>query len=291
MLFCGVCGTDKHIIKGDVKGINLPRVLGHECVGELDGERYIWPAIIPCNKCVNCKNGRYNACIQNQVFGLTTKNRYAGGWATHSIIPKGTILVKVPDALKTRTAVLVETIASTKPLHNLDLEGKELLIIGSGAIGLVGAIHASSKNPGRISMVGHKEQASLLGSVIDKFYEKGANNEKLIDRFDFVYDAGGSPESYADASRYVKPNGVILESACMINKFTVDISGVINKEASIYTQLGYTPKDFDWAIQLALKKQKILGRIITHRFYLKDSDRALDVMLKQKYGKIIFDCK
>ncbi|MDE1865117.1 MAG: zinc-binding dehydrogenase [Candidatus Micrarchaeota archaeon] len=290
MLFCGVCGTDKHIIKGDIKSVTLPRVLGHECVGEADGKRYVWPAIIPCNVCNNCRSGRYNVCSQNQVFGLTTRNNYAGGWAMRSPLPKGTILFELPDGLASQSAVLVETVASTKPLHNLNLEGKELLIVGSGAIGLVGAIHAKTRNPAKITMIGHKSQAALLGGLIDEFHEKGSKDGALLDRFDVVYDAGGSPESYADAVKYVKPSGLVLESACMPEDFNVDLSGLMAKEARLSTQLGYKPEDFRWAMKLALENQKRLKKLISHRFVLEDHGKALDTMLNRRYGKIIFDC-
>jgi threonine dehydrogenase-like Zn-dependent dehydrogenase len=290
MLRSGICGTDKHVIKGEIKDVILPRVLGHENVGEIDGVRYVWPAIIPCNNCENCKAGRQNLCVENQVFGLTVRNPLAGGWAEYIPLPEGTVLYKVPDSVSDEAAVLIETIASTKPIHFIGVKGKDILIVGSGPIGLVGAIHAKILGANSITMVGHKEQASLIGKTIDKFFEKNTPPEIIGEKFDIVYDAGGDSISCSYCMQLVKPFGVILESACMPHSFVVDIDPLIRKEAKLFTQYGYVPSDFVWATKLLEENQEEFSRVISHIFRLDEYQKALDVILNKRHGKVIFKC-
>ncbi len=284
----GVCGTDKHVIMGHIKDVKLPRVLGHENVGEIDGKRYVWPAIIPCGVCLACREGRYNLCENNQVFGLTTEDINIGGWAEYTPIPKGTVLYQVPDSIGDDEAVLIETVASTKPLHTIDVKGKDILIIGSGAIGLVGAVHAKVKGASKITMVGHKEQAKVLGKIIDSFYEKNTPIEIVGSQYDIVYDAGGDPVSCDYSINAVKPFGTVLESACMPHSFNVDLNTLISKEAKLHTQYGYIPDDFKWAIELVEQNLTDFKKVITHKFHLSEYNKALETILNKRYGKIMF---
>ncbi len=287
MLNSGVCGTDKHVIKGDITDAKLPRTLGHENVGELDGERFVWPAIIPCGKCDECKAGRPNRCIKNQVFGLTADDVRVGGWSEFTPLPEGTVLYKVPDEITNENAVLIETIASTKPLHGIQLKGKSVLVVGSGAIGLVGAVHAKLMGAEYITMVGHKQQIALLGKLVDKNYEKMTDPDTIGERFDVVYDAGGDPESCAYSIEMVKPFGTIIESLCMPHSFDIDLNPVMEKEAKIITQFGYIPDDFIWAIELIRQGQGHFSEVISHRFRLDEANKLLGTILNEKYGKII----
>lgn len=54
------------------------------------------------------------------------------------------------------------------------------------------------------------------------------------------------------------------------------------------TQLGYVPEDFKWAIKLVKKNHAILKKVITHKFKLTEYDKAIEVLLKTKHGKVIF---
>ena len=288
ILRSGVCGTDKHVIMGDIKDVKLPRVLGHENVGEVEGKRYVWPAIMPCKTCHACREGRYNLCEKNQVFGLTTEDASIGGWAEYTPIPKDTILYPVPDSVGDDEAVLIETIASTKPLQSADIKGKNVLIIGSGAIGLVGAVHAKARGASSITMVGHKEQAQVLGKIIDSFYEKNTPMEVLGNQYDVVYDAGGDPISCSYSINAVKSFGTVLESACMPHSFSVDLNTLIAKEAKLHTQYGYLPDDFKWAIDLMVQNSSDFKKVITHKFKLDEYDKALETIMNKRYGKIMF---
>jgi len=290
MLYCGICGTDKHAIQGSLK-LDLPQVLGHENVGIVDGKRVTWPTILPCGKCQNCKNHMENICEKNQLFGITTNNPMAGGLGEYTPLPENTLLFEIPKDIDDETAVLIETMASTKALNQVDLKDKKILIIGSGPIGMLSAIHAKSKGAKIIGITGHKKQADLIKEIIDEFYEKNIPIEKIQSEYDIVMDAGGNVGSLEYSVEAVKPRGVVIESGCMIKDFFFDISKFVKKELTIITQLGYVPKDFIWAIDLVKKNKDILKKVITHKFNISEHPRAVDVLKNVKHGKVIFSFK
>ncbi len=287
MIYCGICGTDKHAISGSLK-LNLPQVLGHENVGIVNGKRVTWPTILPCKKCKNCKQGMENICEKNQLFGITTKKPMAGGLAEYTPLPPNIILFEVPEEIDDDVAVLIETMASTKALNRVELKNKKILIIGSGPIGMLSAIHAKCKGAKTIGITGHVEQVNLIKEVIDEFYEKNIPVEKIKSEYDIVLDAGGNVGSLEYSVEAVKPRGTIIESGCMIKDFNFDISKIVQKELTLITQLGYVPEDFKWAIELVKKNHSILKKVITHKFKLDEHDKAVEVLLNKKHGKVMF---
>lgn len=287
MLYSGVCGTDKHAIQGKLD-IDLPIVLGHENVGIINGKRYTWPTILPCGKCINCRKKMENVCKENQLFGLTTRKPMAGGFAEYTPIPKNVWLFEIPKNINDDVAVLIETMASTKALRRVDLKDKKILIIGSGPIGMLSAIHAKSAGARTIGITGHKKQANLIKEIIDEFYEKEIPIKEIKSEYDIVMDAGGNIGSLDYSVRAVKPTGIVIESGCMTKDFLFDISKLVRKELTMVTQLGYVPKDFEWAIKMVGKNKDILKKVITHKFKLSEYEKAVNVLKNEKHGKVMF---
>lgn len=287
MIYSGICGTDKHAIQGSLR-LDLPQVLGHENVGVVNGKRVTWPTILPCGKCNNCKQGMENICEKNQLFGITTRKPMAGGFGEYTPLPKNTILFEIPREIDDDVAVLIETMASTKALNRVSLEGKKILIIGSGPIGMLSAIHAKSKGAETVGITGHKEQFELIKNIVDEFYEKNIPTEEIKSEYDIVMDAGGNTGSLEYSVNAVRPKGIVIESGCMVKDFFFDISKLVKKELTMITQLGYVPEDFKWAIKLVKKNHKILKRIITHKFKISEYEKAEEVLRNVKHGKVIF---
>lgn len=287
MIYSGVCGTDKHAIRGQLD-MKFPVILGHENVAEIDGARFTWPTIIPCGRCGNCKIGMENVCDRNMLFGITTRDPMTGGWSEYAYIPEDAVLFRVPDSLDDDVAVLIETMASTKALNQVDVGGKYLLIIGSGPIGLLSAIHAKSKGAATVAMTGHNEQAVLARKNIDVFYDKGTPVSEMEGNFDIVMDAGGSRRSLEYSVDAVAPRGTVIESGCMTKDMMFDVSRLVKKELKMVTSLGYVPKDFGWATDLVVENQDALRKVITHKFKLDEHKKALETMFGVPHGKIMF---
>jgi propanol-preferring alcohol dehydrogenase len=78
---CGVCRTDLHLRDGEVEAGHLPLILGHQIVGDVDGERFGVPWLgWTCGECEYCRSGRENLCRRARFTGRDVDGGYAE-WA------------------------------------------------------------------------------------------------------------------------------------------------------------------------------------------------------------------
>jgi L-iditol 2-dehydrogenase len=185
---CGVCGTDRHIYKGDVtmvRGISLfPFIEGHEIIGTImeigkdaavvmeasrqvlkEGDRVAVAVEVNCGKCWYCKNMYDNITCENQVmaYGVHPHSDIPpylrGGFAEYMYIFPHSTLFKIPDDMTTETAVFVEEMAvaysalarATSPYPAIREgfgPGDSVAILGNGPLGALHGIMAKIQGAG-----------------------------------------------------------------------------------------------------------------------------------------------
>jgi L-iditol 2-dehydrogenase len=185
---CGVCGTDKHIFKGEateLRGKSIyPYVGGHEIIGTIveiggeaartmdydggvlrPGDRVAVAVEVNCGKCWYCRNQYNNRTCVNQIaaYGLhpnADASPYPrGGWSEYMVLIPGTHLFRIPDDLSTEVAVFVEEMAVA--YHSLARAsgpfpavkegfgpGDSVAVLGNGPLGLLHGIMASIQGAG-----------------------------------------------------------------------------------------------------------------------------------------------
>src|SRR5690242_17778468 len=162
-----ICGTDLHILKGDVPAVVPGRILGHEAVGTVEavgsavttirpGDRVLISCISACGRCRFCREGHYGQC------------RGGGGWVLgHTIdgtqaeyvrVPFADLSVHpLPSALASHDAVLLADIFPTSyevgVLNGNVRPGDTVVVVGAGPIGLAAIATAQLYSPGRIIAV------------------------------------------------------------------------------------------------------------------------------------------
>ena len=184
----GVCGTDKHIFKGEASSIRgksiFPYIGGHEVIGtiveigedaartmEFDsqplkpGDRVALAVEVNCGTCWYCRHHYNNTTCENQVmaYGIhpnaDTEPYLRGGFAEYMYILPGTSLFKIPEDLPTDVAVFVEEFAvayhslarATAPFAAVKEgfgPGDSVAILGNGPLGLLQGIMASIHGAG-----------------------------------------------------------------------------------------------------------------------------------------------
>lgn len=184
----GVCGTDKHIFKGEAKELRgkpiYPYVGGHEIIGtiveigdraalDLDydkkglavGDRVAVAVEVNCGACWYCRNHYNNRTCENQImaYGLhpnaDTPPFLRGGWSEFMYVMPGTHLFRVPDDLPTEVAVFVEELAVA--YHSLARAsgpfpavregfgpGDSVAVLGNGPLGILHGVMASIQGAG-----------------------------------------------------------------------------------------------------------------------------------------------
>ena len=178
-----ICGTDLHILKGDVPEVKPGTILGHEAVGTVtevgaavttlvEGDRVLVSCISSCGRCRFCKEARYGLCTGGGgwVFG----HLIDGLQAEYARVPfADTSVYKVPDELSDEQVLFLADILPTAfecgVLNGRVEPGDTVAIVGAGPIGLAAIMTAKLFTPGKIVAI------DLADARLDKALEFGAD--------------------------------------------------------------------------------------------------------------------
>ena len=149
-----ICGTDLHILKGDVPEVDPGRILGHEAVGTIEqvgpgvrnvavGDRVLISCISACGRCRYCREGVYGQCLGGG--GWVLGHLIDGTQAEYVRVPfADTSTYRLPDQVSDTDAVLLADIVPTSyevgVLNGRAQPGDVIVIVGAGPIGLAAVI-------------------------------------------------------------------------------------------------------------------------------------------------------
>ncbi len=303
----GVCATDLHLRDGHI-GDPFPLVPGHEFVGVVErigedphraltvGERIAVEMLVPCQRCERCREGRYNLCIDDldtpgagRQLGVNipmTTSPYAGGYATHVVVPAQAIVHRIPDAVDPDAAVLVEPLAvACRAVHRGRVRtGETVVIIGPGPIGLLCAAAASAAGASVVIVAGGRPERRTLSRSFGSTDQISGRGDVLRDQLhrilprgaDVVIEAAGSVDAQADALTLVRRGGrVVLAGACgagpelRIASDDTLLTREIDLLPSFLSAGGFEP-----AIALLAAGRFPFASLVTHVYPLADVERA-----------------
>ena len=294
-----ICGTDLHILRGDVPEVSPGRVLGHEAVGTIVeagsavrdrrvGERVLVSCISACGSCRFCREGRYGQCLGG------------GGWILgHLIDGTQAELVRVPfadlsthplppavdDAAAVLLADILPTAYEVGVLAGRVCPGDTVAIVGAGPIGLAAAMTARLYSPAHIVSVdrvpARLEMAKAAGAdaVVDAGREDAlAAVRDLTDGLgaDVVIEAVGVPETFELCTELVRPGGHVANVGVHGSPATLHLESLWIRDVTITTGLVdtcTTPR----LLGMLGAGQLDPSRLVTHRFGLFEMQEAYDV--------------
>src|SRR6202045_4673684 len=192
-----ICGTDLHILKGDVASCAPGRILGHEGVGLIaeigggvtgfhKGDRVLISCISSCGKCEYCRRGMYSHCMTG---GWILGNTIDGTQAEYVRIPHAdTSLYPIPDGADEEALVMLSDILPTGfecgVLNGRVAPGSTVAIVGSGPIGLAALLTAQLYSPAEIIMIdlddNRLEMAKRFGATAVVNSTDGKALEKVL---------------------------------------------------------------------------------------------------------------
>jgi alcohol dehydrogenase len=293
-----ICGTDLHILKGDVPEVQPGTILGHEAVGTvvetgpavttLDaGDRVLVSCITSCGRCAFCKQGHYGLCTGGGgwIFG----HLIDGLQAEYARVPfADTSAYKVPDELTDEQVLFLADILPTAyevgVLNGGVGPGDTIAIVGAGPIGLATVLTAELYTPGKIVAI------DLADSRLEKARELGAdvtiNNgkEDAVERMteltgglgaDVAVEAVGVPETFELCTELVRPGGRVANVGVHGHPATLHLEKLWIRDVTITTGL------VDTVTTPRLMKLIADGRLdatpfATHRFPLEETMPAYD---------------
>jgi alcohol dehydrogenase len=294
-----ICGTDLHILKGDVPAVKPGTVLGHEAVGTVvatgdavttvaEGDRVLLSCITSCGRCRFCKEGRYGLCVGGGgwIFG----HLIDGVQAEYARVPfADTSVYKVPEGLSDEQVLFLADILPTSyevgVLASKVEPGDVVAIVGAGPIGLAAIMTAKLYTPGKIVAI------DLADARLDRALEFGAdvviNNgrEDAVERVkaltgglgaDVAIEAVGVPPTFELCTELIRPGGRVANvgvhgKACTLHLERLWIMGVTLTTGLVDTFS--TPK----LLKLIADGRLDPTPFATHRFELDEFMEAYDV--------------
>jgi len=292
-----ICGTDLHILKGDVPTVKPGRILGHEGVGVVEevgsavegietGDKVLISAITSDGRCDRCKVSMYSHCRNG---GWILGHLADGTQAEFVRIPHAdTSTYKLPPDADEEAMVMLSDIFPTGfevgVINGKVRPGDKVLIVGAGPIGLATLITAQLYGPSELWMVDLDENrldvAKQWGAT-KTFDASDPDLAKKIleltggDGVEVAVEAVGIPATWDLCQRVVAPGGHIANVGVHGKPVQFDIDTLWSRNITVRT--GLVDTSTIPVLMRMLQAGKLEAeKMITHRFPLQDAMKAYD---------------
>jgi alcohol dehydrogenase len=293
-----ICGTDLHILKGDVPTVQNGRILGHEAVGTVvdvgsgvtglaTGDRVLASCISACGVCRYCRVGSYGQC------------RNGGGWilghlvdgvqAQYARLPFADLSTyKLPESIPDEAAVMLADILPTSyevgVLNGQVRPGDTVVVVGAGPIGLAAILTAKLYSPSHIVAIDKADTrlqaAKQFGAdmTVSADADPAAAILALTEGLgaDVVIEAVGVPETFELCTTLVRPGGRVANIGVHGKPATLHLEDLWIRNVTITTGLVDTYST-PTLLRMLGAGQLDVGNIITHRFGFDQFLDAYDV--------------
>jgi alcohol dehydrogenase len=296
-----ICGTDLHILRGDVPTCAPGRILGHEGVGVIEevgvavtslhaGDRVLISCISSCGKCDYCRQGMFSHCATG---GWILGNTIDGTQAEYVRTPHAeTSLYPIPEGVDEEAMVMLSDVLPTGfecgVLNGKVAPGSTLAIVGAGPIGLAALLTAQLYSPAQIIVIdiddGRLEIARQFGAtrVLNSAREDiGAVVSALTEQkgVDTAVEAVGVPATYALCEKIIGPGGIIANVGVHGQAVEMHLERLWSQNISITTRLVDTVST-PMLLKTVRSGRIDPARLITHRFALDNILEAYDTFEK-----------
>jgi alcohol dehydrogenase len=289
-----ICGTDLHILKGDVPTCTPGRILGHEGVGIVEaagaavatfrrGDRVLISCISACARCEYCRRGMYSHCASG---GWVLGNTIDGTQAEYVLIPHAdTSLHAIPDGAQGDALVMLSDILPTGfecgVQNGKVAPGSTVAIVGAGPIGLAALLTAQFYSPAEIIAVdvdaNRLEVARSLGAThtVDSSDGKAADAILRLTGgrgVDTAIEAVGIPATFVLCQDVLAPGGTLANVGVHGVKVDLHLERLWSRNIAITTRLVDTVTT-PMLLKIVQSRKLDPSTLITHRFRL---DQILD---------------
>ena len=298
-----ICGTDLHILKGDVATVQPGRILGHEGVGVVTevgeavteiavGDRVIVSCISACGKCGYCLEGMYSHCLADEGasgIGWILGHLIDGTQAEYVRVPFAeTSLHKVPEGVAPEDAAMISDILPTG--HEIGIRygavkpGDVVAVIGAGPVGLAAMTTAALYGPSRVIAIdidaNRVEQAKRFGASDGVVSSDSDWKEQVIALtdglgVDVAIEAVGVPATWDMSLAIVRPGGHVANVGVHGKPVNFPLETAWIQNLTITTGLVNTDTS-RMLIKLLAQGRLDVGGFISHRFSLDDIMNAYD---------------
>jgi alcohol dehydrogenase len=293
-----ICGTDLHILKGDVPTVIDGRILGHEGVGIIEeagpavssfrkNDRVLISCISSCGKCDACKKGMYSHCENGG--GWILGNTIDGTQAEYVRIPfADNSLYHVPKGADEDALVMLSDILPTGfecgVLNGQVKPGDIVAIVGAGPVGLAALLTAQFYSPAELIMIdvddNRLDVAKKFGATRTINSKDGKAIEKAMELtnkkgVDVAIEAVGIPATFEICEDILAPGGHLANIGVHGKSVSLHLEKLWAQNVTITTRLVDTVTTPMLLKTVASGKLKP-KQLITHEFKLEDIMKAYD---------------
>jgi alcohol dehydrogenase len=292
-----LCGTDLHILKGDVPTCQPGTILGHEGVGVIDsvgpgvttfkpGDRVLISCISACGRCEPCRKGMYSHC---STGGWILGNRIDGTQAEFVRIPHAdTSLYPIPPGADEEALVMLSDILPTGfecgVLNGRVQPGSSVAIVGAGPIGLAALLTAQLYSPAEIIMIDLDDNRLAVGQRFGSTASINSADGKAAVQVmkltggrgvDTAIEAVGIPATFELCCEIVAAGGTVANVGVHGVKADLHLEKLWAHNITITTRLVDTVST-PMLLKTVQAKRIDASQLITHRFKLADIVQAYD---------------
>jgi alcohol dehydrogenase len=292
-----ICGTDLHILKGDVATCSPGRTLGHEGVGVIDSvgpgvttfkpkDRVLISCITACGRCEYCRKGMYSHCTTG---GWILGNSIDGTQAEFVRIPYAdTSLYRVPDGADEEALVMLSDILPTGfecgVLNGKVQPGSTLAIVGAGPIGLAALLTSQFYSPSEIIVIDLDDNRLTVSKRFGATATLNSSDGNAVEQVmrltngrgvDAAIEAVGVPATFNLCEDIVAAGGTIANIGVHGVKVDLHLERLWSQNVTITTRLVDTVST-PMLLKTVQSRKLDPSQLITHHFKLDQIIEAYD---------------
>jgi alcohol dehydrogenase len=304
MVATTICGTDLHILKGDVPEVEVGRILGHEGIGVITeigsgvtrlavGDRVILSCVSSCGRCSNCRQGLFSHCLDPEglagigwIFGYMIDGTQAEfvrvPFAENSVYP-------MPKGMTDAEGILLSDILPTGFEIGVQYgqvnPGDVVAVIGSGPVGLSAVMTSSLYGPSRVIAIdlddARRKRASDFGAT-DTVNSGDADWKEQVLALtdgagvDVAIEAVGLPQTFTMATEIVRPGGSVANIGVHGKPVELALNELWIKNIMISMGLVNT-NTLGMLLKLVAEHKLPVDKFVTHTFTFDQVLEAYDV--------------
>ncbi len=297
-----ICGTDLHILKGDVPAMVDGRIIGHEAVGTVEeigsgvknvrvGDHVLVSCITACGSCRFCREGRYGQCIGGG--GWILGNEIDGVQAEYARVPfADTSTYPAPDRVSDEELLMLADIVPTGyevgVLNGHVTPGDVVAVVGAGPVGLSAIMGSRLYSPAHVVAIdladSRLEAAKRFGADVTVNNAREDPQAVLAELtgglgVDVAIEAVGIPATFELAASLVRPVGRIANIGVHGEPAMLHLETLWARDVTITTGLVDTYSTPS-LLSIVTSRQLDVDRFITHHFALDQFVDAYDVFAK-----------
>jgi alcohol dehydrogenase len=292
-----ICGTDLHILKGDVPTVTDGRILGHEGIGVVEetgkavsafqkGDKVLISCITSCGKCDFCKRGMYSHC---RCGGWILGNTIDGTQAEYVRIPHAdTSLYRLPPRADEEAFVMLSDIFPTGfecgVLNGQVKPGDSVAIVGAGPVGLAALLTAELYSPAELLVIDQDDNRLEVARSLGATAVINGSDGRAVDHVmsatggagvDVAIEAVGIPATFDICQSIVAPGGRVANVGVHGKPVELHLERLWAHNITLTTRLVDTVTT-PMLLKLVQNGRLQPRKLVTHRFALSDVMKAYD---------------